>query len=294
MRDATVPTPTTAEPPGETGPTTASAKAGRNLWLATGTGLALGLVTVATLWFSPLLFAVLVYGFAVAAVIEWRTALSRIGLRVSLVPVVLATVGMGVATWYGRGEGLVVALLVASAGVVAWRISDDRVENTLADALVGIFTLTWIPFLASFLVLLATAEDGFARVLIVLIAVVLNDTMALFTGMHLGKRKLAPRVSPKKTWEGAIGGAVSGIVGAAIVAALLLDGQWWVGAAAGAACVVAAVLGDLAESALKRDIALKDMSSVIPGHGGLLDRLDSLLPAGAAAYVIFAFFLGTS
>ncbi|MDN4477190.1 phosphatidate cytidylyltransferase [Demequina sp. SYSU T00039] len=274
-------------------PVPAPPRAGRNLWLATATGVVLGVGAIAAAIYHPLVFTAVVYAFAVAAVLEWRHALGRLGLHVSVVPVLLATLGMGVATVFGRGEGLVVALLVACAGVIAWRIVDDRVENTLADSLVGIFTLAWIPFLASFLVLLELADDGWRRVLVVIVAVVLNDTFALFTGMLFGRRKLAPRVSPKKTWEGAIGGAAFGIIGSAVLSFYLFDGRWWLGAAVGAACVVAAVLGDLAESALKRDIAVKDMSSAIPGHGGILDRLDSLLPAAAVAYIVFALLIGT-
>lgn len=280
-------------PSTEAVPVPAPPRAGRNLWLATATGIVLGVGALAAAIYHPLVFTAVVYAFAVAAVLEWRHALGRLGLQVSVVPVLLATVGMGVATFFGRGEGLVVALLVACAGVIAWRIVDDRIENTLADSLVGIFTLTWIPFLASFLVLLELADDGWRRVIVVIVAVVLNDTFALFTGMLVGRRKLAPRVSPKKTWEGAIGGAFFGILGATILTHVLFDGRWWLGLAVGAAVVVAAVLGDLAESALKRDIAVKDMSSAIPGHGGILDRLDSLLPAAPVAYIVFALLIGT-
>ncbi|WP_062287217.1 phosphatidate cytidylyltransferase [Demequina phytophila] len=271
-----------------------TSRAGRNLGLASAVGVVLAVGALVAAWWHPLAFAVAIYGFCAAAVVEWRNALARHGMHVSLTPVLMATVGMGVATWFGGREGLVVALLVASAGVTAWRIVDDRVENTLSDSLVGILTLTWIPFLASFMLLMEMADDGWKRILIVIAAVVLNDTFALFTGMLFGRRPLAPRVSPKKTWEGAIGGAVFGIAGAAIFALVLLDGRWWVGAAVGAAAVVAAVLGDLAESVLKRDLSVKDMSSAIPGHGGVLDRLDSMLPAAAVAYIVFALLLGTS
>ncbi|MDN4475692.1 phosphatidate cytidylyltransferase [Demequina sp. SYSU T00192] len=271
-----------------------ASRAGRNLGLATVVGVVLAVGALVAAWWHPLAFAVAIYGFCIAAVIEWRNALARHGMHVSLAPVLMATVGMGVATWFGGGEGLVVALLVAAAGVAAWRIVDDRVENTLSDSLVGILTLTWIPFLGSFMLLLELADEGWKRILILIAAVVLNDTFALFTGMLFGRRKLAPRVSPKKTWEGAIGGAVFGIAGASVFATVLLDGRWWVGAAVGAAAVVAAVLGDLAESVLKRDLSVKDMSSAIPGHGGVLDRLDSMLPAAAVAYIVFALLLGTS
>ncbi|WP_062384916.1 phosphatidate cytidylyltransferase [Demequina iriomotensis] len=269
-------------------------RGGRNLGLATVVGVVLGVGALVSAWWHPLLFAAAIYGFSIAAVVEWRAALARHGMHISLTPVIVATLGMGVATWYGGGEGLVVALLVACAGVVAWRIVDDRVENTMADSLVSILTLTWIPFLASFMLLMELADDGWKRIVIVILAVVLNDTFALFTGMLLGRRKLLERVSPNKTWEGAIGGAVFGIVGASVGALVLLDGRWWIGAAVGIASVTAAVLGDLAESVLKRDLSVKDMSSAIPGHGGVLDRLDSLLPAAAAAYVVFALFLGAS
>ncbi|BDZ61439.1 hypothetical protein Lsed01_01247 [Demequina sediminis] len=269
-------------------------RAGRNLWLASAVGIVLAIGALVAAWWNPLVFAVTIYAFCIAAVIEWRAALARHGMHVSIAPVIMATVGMGVATWYGGGEGLVVALLVASAGVVAWRIVDDRIENTLADSLVGILTLTWIPFLASFMLLLELADEGWKRVVILILAVILNDTMALFTGMLFGRRKLAPRVSPKKTWEGAIGGAAFGVAAATVAAFALLDGRWWIGTAVGLGAVVAAVLGDLAESALKRDISVKDMSSAIPGHGGVLDRLDSMLPAAAVAYLIFALLLGTS
>lgn len=268
-------------------------RSGRNLGLATVVGVGLGAGALVLAWWHPLAFAVLLYAFCLAAVIEWRGALAKRGIHISLPPVLLATVGMGIATWFGAAEGLIVALLVSAAGIVAWRVVDDRVENTLADSLASIFTMTWIPFLGSFLLLLERSDEGWVRVFIVLVAVVLNDTGALFSGMLLGRHKLAPNVSPKKTWEGAIGGAALGTLGAAVAAGLLLDGRWWVGAAVGLACVVAAVLGDLAESALKRDIAIKDMSNAIPGHGGILDRVDSLLPAAAAAYTVFALLIGT-
>ena len=197
------------------------------------------------------------------------------------------------ATHFAKPEGLVVALLVGCAGVVAWRIGDERMDNTLADSLAGVLTLLWIPFLASFLYLLELADDGWMRVIIVVLAVVGNDTGALVFGMLFGKRKLLPRVSPAKTWEGAIGGVFVGTSAAAVASWFFLDGDWHIGAAVGVACTVAAIIGDLAESALKRDIRVKDMSQALPGHGGILDRIDSLLFAAPVGYVVFAIFLGT-
>ncbi|NYI41842.1 phosphatidate cytidylyltransferase [Demequina lutea] len=267
--------------------------AGRNMPVATAVGLALLAVTVAASYYHELAFAAVLYTFAVGAVIEWKRALERHGRRIPVVPLVAATLGLGVATYYGKAEGLVVALLVGCAGVVAWRIGDERIENTLADSLAGILTLLWIPFLASFLFLLELADNGWERVVIVVLAVVGNDTGALIAGSLLGRHKLLERVSPAKTWEGAIGGLLLGTAAASVAAYFFFDGKWYIGAAVGFASAVAAVIGDLAESALKRDIQVKDMSSALPGHGGILDRIDSLLFAAPVGYVVFAIFLGT-
>jgi len=213
---------------------------------------------------------------------------------VSQWPITVAIIGMGVATWAALAEGLIVALLVGCAGVVAWRVVDERIENTLADSLASMFTLLWIPFLASFFLLMEQAHNGWQRVFIVIFAVSGNDTGALAAGMAFGKHKMAPRISPNKTWEGFAGGIVLGTVAAAVLAYFIFDGQWWVGALAGAAAAVGGVVGDLAESAIKRDISVKDMSSFLPGHGGILDRIDSMLVAAPVAYVVFALLLGTT
>lgn len=268
-------------------------RSSRNFFVATAVGLMLLGATLASAWYHPTAFAVLLYGFCIAAVVEWKRALQRHGRRVPAVPLIAATIGLGVATHYAKPEGLVVALLVGCAGVVAWRIGDERMDNTLADSLAGVLTLLWIPFLASFLYLLELADSGWERVFVVVLAVVGNDTGALIFGMTLGKHKLLERVSPAKTWEGAIGGVAVGTVAATIAAWYFFDGEWYIGTAVGAACAIAAIIGDLAESSLKRDIQVKDMSHALPGHGGILDRIDSLLFAAPVGYVVFAIFLGT-
>lgn len=266
----------------------------RNLWVATLVGVTIFAAVLAGAWWSPLLFTIGLYLVCIGATIEWRRALFTSGRRISQWPITVAIVGMGVATWYGKAEGLIVALLVGCAGVVAWRVVDERIENTLADSLASMFTLLWIPFLASFFVLMEEADDGWTRVFIVIVAVTGNDTGALAAGMAFGKHKMSPRVSPNKTWEGFAGGIVLGTIAAAVLAYFILDGNWIAGALAGAVVSVAAVVGDLAESAIKRDISVKDMSSFIPGHGGILDRIDSVLVAAPAAYVVFALLLGSS
>lgn len=263
-------------------------RGGRNMPIATLVGVSLLALVVVAAWWHPLAFAALVVLFSLAAVIEWRSVLAKQARRVPLVPVALATAGFVVATWSYGTEGLVVALMAGLAGTVAWRVVDERIENTLADSLAAMLTLLWIPFLASFLVLLVMAEDGWHRVMIVILAVAGSDTGGLFAGMLFGKHPMAPRVSPKKTWEGFAGGLVLGTAAAAVAAYYFYDGDWWIGAIVGVACGLAAVLGDLAESAVKRDIQVKDMSSLLPGHGGIMDRIDSLLLAAPVAFVAFA------
>lgn len=269
-------------------------RGGRNLPVATAVGITILVAALALAWWSPLGFAIGVTLVCMVATYEWKQALATHSRHITIIPILLATAGMGIATWTGGPEGLVVALLVGCAGVVAWRVADERVENTMADAMASILTLMWIPFLASFLILMEIADDGWVRILIVVVAVVGNDTGGLFAGMLAGKHKMAPRVSPKKTWEGFAGGVALGTIAAAVAAWYLLDQHWWIGAAVGAACAIAGVLGDLAESALKRDIQVKDMSGFIPGHGGIMDRLDSIVVAAPVGYVIFALFLGAT
>ncbi|GIG54203.1 phosphatidate cytidylyltransferase [Demequina activiva] len=267
-------------------------RSGRNMPAAAAVGIGLLAIVVVAAWWDPLAFTVLACLFSLAAVVEWRTVLAKQARQVPLIPVALATVGFMISTWYYGPEGLVVALMVGCAGTVAWRVVDERIENTLADSLASMLTLLWIPFMAAFLVLLVLADDGWHRVLVVILAVAGADSGGLFAGMLFGRHPMAPRVSPKKTWEGFAGGLVLGTLAASIAAYFFYDGQWWIGALVGAACVVAAVLGDLAESAVKRDIQVKDMSSLLPGHGGIMDRIDSLLLAAPVAYVVFALLQG--
>ncbi len=268
-------------------------RGGRNLWLATLVGIVMLGGAVAAAKYSALGFTALVYVLCIAAYPEWKRALARQGRVIPLTPIIAATIGIGVSTWYDRREGLIVAVLVGCGGVIAWRLVDDWLENTLHDVLAGILTLVWIPFLASFGVLMEVADNGWKRVFIFIVAVVGNDTGGLFVGMLFGQHKMAPKISPKKTWEGAVGGLVVGVGLATGAAWFGLDQRWWIGTAVGVACVVGAVFGDLAESALKRDIDIKDMSGMLPGHGGLLDRLDSVLVAAPLAFVVFALFLGS-
>lgn len=267
---------------------------GRNFVSATIVGVLLFAVVLGTAYYSPLSFTILIYLVCLAAFPEWKRALARQGRVISLVPISAATIGMGISVWFDGREGLIIALLVGAGGTIAWRLVDEWIEDSLHDALADVLTLVWIPFFGSFIALLVQSEGGWVRVFVLIAALSGNDTGALFVGMAFGRHKMAPRISPKKTWEGAIGGILIGTIAATGVAYFLMDeGEWYIGAAVGIAVTIAAIFGDLVESALKRDVDIKDMSGILPGHGGILDRMDSALLAGPVAYVVFAIFLGT-
>jgi phosphatidate cytidylyltransferase len=154
----------------------------------------------------------------------------------------------------------------------------------------------YVPFLGGFAALLAAAPgDGHLRVLVTLAAVVLSDTGGYAAGVSFGKHPMAPTISPKKSWEGFAGSVVWTGAGSAVALPLLLSGAvWWHGAIFGIAVSVASVLGDLGESLIKRDLGVKDMSNLLPGHGGLMDRLDSILLALPTAYAVLAFLVPPS
>ena len=190
-----------------------------------------------------------------------------------------------------------VVVFVAIALVVVWRLlaqmtaRDGRTYGAvLADVLIGGFIQLYVPFLASLCVVLLAQDGGEWWVLAFIAVVVAADTGAYAAGIMFGKHPMAPRISPKKTWEGFAGAALASL-GAGVILALFMLGQpWWFGLVFGAAILLTATLGDLAESLIKRDLGIKDMSSWLPGHGGFLDRLDSILPSAAATYVLFLIF----
>jgi phosphatidate cytidylyltransferase len=138
-------------------------------------------------------------------------------------------------------------------------------------------------------------HDGGKRVIIFVVLTVCSDVGGYFAGITLspltGGHKLVPAISPKKTWEGLAGSAVLSIVAGAIMLPTLLHGHWWQGLIVGAAATAAAVFGDLAESMIKRDLGIKDMGSLLPGHGGILDRLDSLLACAPVVWLLLAAFV---
>jgi phosphatidate cytidylyltransferase len=206
-----------------------------------------------------------------------------------LVPLIGGCLVMAPLAYFGGVESLVLGLLVTILAVIVWRLSSGP-AGFARDISAATLIATYVPFLLFFGILLARPDNGDLRVLCILAMVVLSDTGGYAAGVFLGKHPMAPSISPKKSWEGLAGSLVAAGVGGAFLVHYLLHQPYWQGAIIGVAVSAAAVLGDLAESMLKRDLGIKDMSNLLPGHGGLMDRLDSVVFAAPTAFVLLAVF----
>ena len=267
-----------------------SRRGGRNLPAAIGVGLALGALIIATLTVYRPSF-VFVVAIAVAiGVFEIVTAIGTVEARPPLVPLLAGTAAMEAAAWFRGPDGLVGALLLTALGLAIWRLADGA-AGYLRDVAAGQLVALYVPFLAGFAVLMVHPSDGAARIIIFILTVVCSDTGGYAAGVLFGKHPMAPTVSPKKSWEGLAGSLVAGSISGLLMMTLCFHHHWWQGVLYGVALVVTATLGDLGESMIKRDLGLKDMGRLLPGHGGIMDRLDSLLPCAPIGYLLLAAFL---
>lgn len=269
-------------------------KAGRDLRSAIGVGVGLGVVIIASLLIVK---AVFVGVIAVAVVVGLWELTSRLQerkeIKAPLVPLAVGGAAMVVAGYVGGAEGAWVAMALTSLAVLVWRMTEPP-ANYLRDVTAGVFAAFYVPFLATFVAMLLTADDGPWRVLTFLLLTVVSDTGAYAIGWRFGKHKLAPRISPGKTREGLFGAVSFAMVAGALCMQFLIDdGTWWQGLLLGLAVAASATLGDLGESMIKRDLGIKDMGTLLPGHGGIMDRLDSLLPTAPVVWLLLAVFVGT-
>ena len=267
------------------------ARAGRNLVFAIGSGLIFGAVFLVSLLLVKQIFALLVAIIVAIALVELAAAFRIAGRRVPRVGVVLGGLVVVAGAYFWGAEGMLLGLFAGSALLTAWRLIEGLVPNwetpprtLIRDLFSGLFTLVYVAFLASFTVLLVEAENGQWWVFALVVIVVSVDVGAYAAGVTLGKHKMTPRISPNKTWEGFAGAAIVAMAVGTVVAIFALDQPWWVGIILGVVVLFTATGGDLTESLIKRNLGVKDMSSWIPGHGGFLDRLDSLLPSAVGVY----------
>jgi phosphatidate cytidylyltransferase len=283
-----------ADPPVESRRVKATRRAGRSLPAAIGVGVGFGVLAALFLIFFQLGFVFLVAAATAAAARELQRELQRQGLNAGLAPILAGCVVVAVVPYvFGELVPLAVPMiglvLICTAGTVLaamiWRIPQGSV-GYVRDVAASLMIIAYVPLLGSFAVLMLAGENGAARIVAFILIVAMSDTGGLIAGVLFGKHPMAPTISPKKTWEGLTGSLIFG-VGAAVGTAIFgLKVPFWVGVVLGVTLVVVGTCGDLIESMIKRDLGIKDMSSFLPGHGGVMDRLDSLLFAAPVAWLI--------
>jgi phosphatidate cytidylyltransferase len=268
-------------------------RTGRNLPAAIGVGLVMGGLVILTLFTVKATF-LLYMGIALAiGLAELAGAFAKRDINIPVIPV--AAGGAAVVTcryWLGSGWALA-ALALTVIAILTWRLPGGP-DGYVRDVTAGIFATIYVPFLASFVSAMLLPADGDRRVLTFVILTVSSDIGGYFAGITLGRagrHLMAPVISPKKTWEGFAGSVAVGLAAGGLCVTLMLHGHAWQGLVTGAAAVCAAILGDLVESMIKRDLDVKDMGTLLPGHGGLLDRLDSLLIAAPVVWLLLYLFI---
>ena len=262
-------------------------RAGRDLAAAITVGVGLAAVILVSLLVWRPAFLAVVLAAVVVGVVELSRALQVGGFRPPLLPLLVGSVGMIALAWLRGSPGLVVAFLVTVLAVLLWRLADGP-EDYFPDAASGVLVALYVPLLAGFAVLLLVPDDGATRVIAFIATVVASDVGGYAVGVLAGKHPMAPSISPKKSWEGMAGSVGTCMVVATAILVPALGAPWWGGLVFGAALAVTATIGDLGESLIKRDLGIKDMGAILPGHGGLMDRLDSLLPCAAVSWLLLA------
>ena len=281
-------------PPSVGPPPTDHGRAGRDLKAAITSGVLLMAAIAGSLYFWKPAFMVIVVVAVVVAVWELRQGLLAKGIDLPEQPLMLGGAVMVITAYLWGAEALVTATAVTVLVVMLWLLRRG-IDGYVKTATAAVFTLIYVPFLGSFVALLLSEgglsgggldNDGVAGILTFVLVTIASDIGGYIAGVLFGKHPMAPVISPKKSWEGFAGSLLFTVGAGFALVVYLLDGDWWVGVALGLITVVMATLGDLCESVIKRDLGIKDMSQVIPGHGGLMDRLDSLLATIAPIWLL--------
>ena len=262
-----------------------ASRAGRDLPKAIASGVVLMVAIVLSLAFWSPAFMFIVGAAVVVAIWEMHQGLITRGIDIPQEPLMLGGVVMVVVAFVFGAPALVTATAVSALATMLWLLRRG-VDGYVQNATASVFTLVYIPFLGSFVALLLAEDEGVKAILTFVIVTVASDIGGYAAGVLFGKHPMAPVISPKKSWEGFAGSAIACVVAGYVLVVYVLDGDWWVGVALGVITVVMATLGDLCESVMKRDLGIKDMSQIIPGHGGLMDRLDSLLATAPPIWLL--------
>jgi len=284
---ASAPGPTPGPGPGPGTPPERRSRAGRDLPKAIASGVGLGVVIIASLVFWKPGFMLVVAAAVVVAIWELHRGFQVKGMDLPQEPLMLGGVVMVVVAFLYGAPALVTATAVTGLVTMLWLLRRG-VHGFVSNSTASIFTIFYVPFLGSFVALLLAEDndDGVKGVVVFIVVTIASDIGGYIAGVLFGKHPMASVISPKKSWEGFVGSAIACVAAGVVLVAYYLDSDWWIGVALGLIAVVMATLGDLCESVIKRDLGIKDMSQVIPGHGGLMDRLDSLLATVAPIWLL--------
>lgn len=267
----------------------APSRAGRDLKAAIGVGVLLAAVALSSLLLYRPAFLALVLVVMGVGVWELSRALARVNVRVPIVPVLIGGAAMIVAAYVEGTEAQLIALGLTVVGVMIWRVADG-VTGALKDVSGGAFTALYPCFLGAFVALLLAAPDGHLRVIFFILVTVFSDIGGYAIGVLFGKHPMAPSVSPKKSWEGFAGSVITcALIGGVAMWQFWPEATWWHGLVIGALSAMVATIGDFIESSIKRDIGIKDMSALLPGHGGVMDRIDSLVMTAPLLWITLSY-----
>lgn len=252
--------------------------------------MTLGLLVIASVAFWKELFLPILVAAVGIGAWEMRRAMKQVHIHVPFLPLALGMLSMLVASYLRGPEALVVTLALTCVGLLVWRAADG-LDGAYRDIAGSIFVAFYPCFLGGFASLLLAAPDGQFRLVYFITVTVFSDIGGYAAGVLLGRHPMAPSLSPKKSWEGFAGSVVSCAVVGSVLMALLLQGPWWAGVVVGAVVAATATIGDLIESSVKRDLGIKDMGTLLPGHGGIMDRLDSLVLCAPVVWALLVAFL---
>jgi phosphatidate cytidylyltransferase len=276
--------------PGPTEPAKKASRAGRNLPAAIGVGVVLGGIAIGILLFAPIGWLPVLAVAMPIATHEVVRRLREAGYVLPVIPLLVGGQAMIWLTWPFGPAGLLGAYGGTVVVCMVWRLVGQGLreppQNYLRDISATVLIATWIPLFAGFTALLIFQDHGGARAFTVIATVVFADIGGYVAGVLFGKHLMVPAISPKKSWEGLGGSLLFGVTAAVLIVAFLMGKPAWVGVPLGLMLVITGVLGDLVESQVKRDLGIKDMGTLLPGHGGLMDRIDAMLPSAVAGWIV--------
>jgi phosphatidate cytidylyltransferase len=274
----------TSEPPKK------ASRVGRNLPAAIGVGAVLGAMAIVILLFAPIGWLPVLAVAMPIAIHEIVRRLREAGYALPIVPLLIGGQAMIWLTWPYGPAGLLGAYGGTIVVCMVWRLVGhglrEQPVNYLRDISAAVLLATWVPLFGSFSALLIFQDHGGSRALTVIATVVFADIGGYVAGVLFGKHLMVPAISPKKSWEGLGGSLLFGVTASVLSVAFLLDKPAWVGVPLGLMLVITGVLGDLVESQVKRDLGIKDMGTLLPGHGGIMDRIDAMLPSAVAGWIV--------